>query len=53
MIRNDVGCIVVAENSEVMGIVTKGDILKNSLLRLRDPVSANIGSIMARPFITI
>jgi CBS domain-containing protein len=53
MIKNNVGCIVVTENSEVAGIVTKGDILKNSLLRLRDPVGTNVGLIMTRPFITI
>lgn len=53
MIHNNVGCIVVTKNGEIAGIVTKGDILKNSLLKLRDPVSTNVGSIMTSPFITI
>jgi CBS domain-containing protein len=53
MIKNNVGCIVVTENGEVAGMVTKGDILKNSLLKLRDPVSTDVASIMTRPFITI
>ena len=53
MIKNNVGCIVVMKNDEIAGIVTKGDILKNSLLRLLDPMSTNVGSIMTHPFTTI
>jgi CBS domain-containing protein len=53
LVKNNVGCIVATENGEVSGIVTKGDILKNSLLKLRDPVRTNVGSVMTRPFITI
>jgi CBS domain-containing protein len=53
LIENNVGCVVVTEKGEVAGIVTKGDILKDSLLKLRDPKTTNVGSIMTRPFITI
>ncbi len=53
MIKNNVGCIVIMDNGEVAGIVTKGDILKNSLLKLKDPVNTNVGLIMTHPFTTI
>lgn len=53
IIRNNVGCVVITEYGDLVGIVTKGDILKKSLLMLRDPKTTKVGSIMKRSPITI
>lgn len=53
IIRNNVGCVVITEYGEIVGIVTKGDIMKKSLLMLRDPKLTKISSIMNRSPVTI
>ena len=53
MIENNVGCVVVAENDDIAGIVTKGDIIKNVILKLLDPRTERISTIMVTPVITI
>jgi CBS domain-containing protein len=53
MIKRDVGCIVVTEDGDIVGIVTKGDILRNSLLKIQDPKKTLVGAIMSKPVITI
>jgi len=53
MLDSNVGCVVAMDKGEVMGIVTKGDILRNSLLKLLDPKATKVESIMTHPFVTI
>ena len=53
MVESNVGCIVAMSNGEVMGIITKGDILRNSLLKLLDPKTTKVESVMTYPFVTI
>lgn len=53
IMRNNVGCVVITEYSEIVGILTKGDILKKSLLMLRDPKTTKVSSIMSRSPVTI
>ena len=53
MIGGDVGCIVVMQNDDIAGIVTKGDVIKNSFLKLEDPRKTRVSSIMSTPVVTI
>ena len=48
MIKNSVGCVVVTEYGEIAGIVTKGDIIRNSLLKLLDPKNTTVQAVMTR-----
>lgn len=53
MVRCKVGCIVVMEAKEVVGIVTKGDILKRGTLRGFNPKSAPVKMVMSHKVVTI
>lgn len=53
MIEAKVGCIVVTQNDDIAGIVTKGDIIRNTILKVQDPKLVRVSSIMATPVVTI
>ena len=53
MIKNSVGCVVVTEYGDLAGIVTKGDILRNSLLKLLDPKKTTVQHVMTKSPVTI
>ena len=53
LIKNDVGCVVVTEYGDIRGIVTKGDILRNSLLKSLDPKKTRVGEVMTTQPVTI
>ncbi len=53
IIKNNVGCVVITEYGDLAGILTKGDILRNSLLKLLDPKKTKVGSIMTKSPVTI
>ena len=46
--EKDVGCIVVAEEGKVLGVVTRQDIIK-VFLGTKDPAALTLGEIMASP----
>ena|SRR5579871_5644556 len=50
---NNVGCVVVTENDDIAGIVTKGDIIKRALMKLLDPKITRVSTIMTIPVVTI
>ncbi|MFI5420349.1 MAG: cyclic nucleotide-binding/CBS domain-containing protein [Nitrososphaerales archaeon] len=53
MMSGKVGCVVVTQNDDIAGVVTKGDIIKRSLLELTDPKNTRVSSIMSTPVVTI
>lgn len=53
MIKNKIGCVVVTKYGDIIGIVTKGDILRNALLKSLDPVKTRIKAVMTKSPITI
>ena len=53
MVRSGVGCIVVVEEGAVVGIVTKGDVLKRGTLKGIDPKSTPVKKVMSRKIVTI
>jgi len=53
MIKNNVGCVAITEYGDLVGILTKGDILRGSLLQSEDPQTTKVGSIMTISPVTI
>jgi CBS domain-containing protein len=53
MIDSKIGCIVITKDGDVAGILTKGDILKNLLLKLGDPQKISVDSVISKPVICI
>jgi CBS domain-containing protein len=53
MMNRDIGCIVVTKGSEVVGIVTKGDILRETIMKKADPQKTPASEIMSRPVVKI
>ena len=53
MIETKVGCIVVTQNDDIAGVVTKGDIIRNTVLRLQDPKLVRVSTIMSTPVVTV
>jgi CBS domain-containing protein len=53
MIQSNVGCIVVIRAREVVGIVTKGDVLRRGILPGLDPKATPVERVMSRNVVTI
>ena len=53
MLERDVGCIVVAEKKVVVGIITKGDILKKAFLKGGEAEKLSVKSVMTQLVVTI
>jgi CBS domain-containing protein len=53
LIKNNVGCVVVTEYGDLKGIVTKGDILRNALLKSLDPKKTRVEEVMTLHPVTI
>lgn len=53
MMEGSVGCVVIMQNDDIAGVVTKGDIIRNTILKLSDPQKMRISSIMNTPVVTI
>ena len=53
MIEGNVGCVVITQNDDIAGMITKGDIIKNTVLKLNDPKKMRASSIMVTPVVTI
>ena len=54
ILNHDIGCvIVVSEKREIIGIVTKGDILREAVMKRLDPQKIGVEEIMSKPVVTI
>ncbi len=53
MIESDVGCIVVLQDDEVVGIVTKGDVLRKGVLCELDPKTTPVEKVMSKNVTTV
>jgi CBS domain-containing protein len=49
----DIGCVVVLKEKKVVGIVTKGDILREAVMKRLDPQQLNVERVMSHPVLTI
>jgi CBS domain-containing protein len=50
--KNKIGCLVVVDNSQIVGILTERDLLERVLEKCRNPKEAKISEIMTRGVIT-
>ncbi|MCL5068689.1 MAG: CBS domain-containing protein [Thaumarchaeota archaeon] len=53
MLTKNVGSIVITDNGMVVGIVTKGDVLRRAFLKGVDPKSLPVKKVMSTPPVTI
>jgi len=53
MLARDVGCIIVMNDSNVEGIITKGDVLKKAFLLGLDAREVSSKKVMSRPVVAI
>ncbi len=53
IIHHSVGCVVVMRNDDIAGILTKGDVIKSSLLSDQDPKKTKLSSVMVTPVISV
>ena len=53
MNRHEIGCLVVVEDREPIGIVTERDMLKRVLSTTRDPRAVKVREIMSKPLVVM
>ena len=47
----EIGCLIVVEDGEAVGIITERDILKRIVVESRDPEKTLVGEVMSKPLI--
>ena len=47
----EIGCLIVVEDGEAIGIITERDILRRIVVEGRDPEKTFVGDIMSKPLI--
>ena len=53
MINRDIGSVVVRRNGGVVGIITKGDVLRNIVKAGIDPRKTTAADVMSKPVVTV
>jgi CBS domain-containing protein len=53
IMARDIGCVVVLKEKKVVGVVTKGDVLREAVMKRLDPQQLNVERIMSQPVLTI
>jgi len=53
MIEANVGCVVVMQQDDIAGVVTKGDILRNSVLKQLDLKATRVSLVMSTPVVSV
>ncbi|MEM3640892.1 MAG: CBS domain-containing protein [Candidatus Bathyarchaeia archaeon] len=49
----DIGCVVVAEDGNVVGILTERDVLKRVVEEGRNPENTRVSDVMSKPPVTV
>lgn len=52
MNSHDIGCLIVVNERNPVGILTERDMLKRVLLQVGDPRKTRVGNVMSKPLIT-
>jgi CBS domain-containing protein len=52
MDKHDIGCLIIINYENPVGIVTERDMMRRILLKKRDPDKTEVGNIMSAPLIT-
>ena len=53
MNRHEIGCIIVNENRNSVGILTERDILKRVVSQRKDPAKVKVCEVMSEPLVTV
>lgn len=53
ILDRDIGCVVVVKEKKVVGIMTKGDVLRETVMKRLDAQQLNIERMMTKPVLTI
>ncbi|MDH5448746.1 MAG: CBS domain-containing protein [Candidatus Bathyarchaeota archaeon] len=53
MNRHEIGCIIVTENGNPVGILTERDILKRVVFKRKDPARTKAIEVMSKPLVTV
>jgi CBS domain-containing protein len=53
MTEQDVGCLLVTKDAEVVGIITESDIVRRVVAQNMDPASTRVEEVMSFPVYTI
>lgn len=51
MNEHNIGCVVIIQNGEAIGIITERDMLKRVLIETRDPETTKVSQIMTAPLV--
>ncbi len=51
IMEHDIGCVVVMDKNDVVGVITKGDILRESVMKKFDPQKISVSKIMSKPVV--
>lgn len=51
MDERGIGCLVIVENGDAIGIITERDILKRVLVEAKDPATTKVSRIMTAPLV--
>lgn len=51
MNEHKIGCVVIIQNGEAIGIITERDMLKRVLIETRDPNTTKVSQIMTAPLV--
>jgi len=53
ILNHDIGCVIVLQGNSIVGIVTKGDILREVIMKRLDPQKVPVEMVMTKPVTTI
>lgn len=53
MNQHEIGCIIVTENGNPVGILTERDILKRVVFKRKDPAKTRAIEVMSKPLVTV
>jgi CBS domain-containing protein len=53
MLDHDIGCVIVLDGRNVAGIVTKSDVIRESVMKRLDSQKISINAVMTKPVVTI
>jgi len=51
MNEHNIGCVVIIQNGEAIGIITERDMLKRVLIEAREPETTKVSQIMTTPLV--
>ncbi len=51
MVEHEIGCLVIVQNGDAIGIITERDVLKRVVLEAKNPKATRVSQIMTAPLV--